>query len=472
MVNHTTQPSVSLTPFGAQSSQLPHTASTTPPSSTRHQILTGPLPLTAAVVPGSTRDLMQGLPPVVLAHATAAIRPAAAASDGATMPAAAAAPAQQQGRVQPPVPGQAVQAGRNQRSDAASAAAGLPAPARPTTASNVIAAAARANAAAASAIAQSGTLTNPSLGVGHNGRQMSQAPVKVVSKPSGRLPAMPAASLKAAQTGVSPGSIPGAPQTGPGTSGPFPAGRPGLEVGQGHAIAAAPASSASSYMTQQQRLNGLAMMNAMQLPHESDAQSVAHGPAQAVADRLRLNSQPSMTAQQQTAAALGASPRFGSMQGPKPYINHNFSLPSGPVPSRASSNPSFRAASATKAGLATNSSIVSSSSSALNTGWPASSAVDGAGENPTHPGGSSIPLLVGSPPPASGLPHTASGNSLGSQAAGTPTSPGYRPQGLPSSNTQQQTMGQVLPAASHLTSHMVCAWDFASSLYYARTART
>ena len=331
------------------------------------------------------------------------------------------------------------------RPEAANASAGLVLPTKSMTASSAIAAAARANAAAASAIAESGSsLGRTSSAFAHNDTRHSSAGAMhltpLANSPAGQLPTAPAA-LKAEAV---PGSMAG-----------IGSARAGLSGAEQHqALSASQAASQAMFMTQQQqRLNGMAMMTAM---HQScpsmtfaqgsteAAQAAAPPSTQAVSGPLRL-SNPSMPA---PAQQIADNPRYGSMQGSRPFLNPNFNLPSGPAPFRNSSNPN------SKAGLPANVSFAPSSSAANHNTSPEFAA----GSNPMRPG-SSMPLAPGSHFSGPGLsisvPNPSSSKPLGSQPSGNPLSPSYRPQGLyataPETSVTYQSLGQGTSQVSPLS---------------------
>ena len=322
------------------------------------------------------------------------------------------------------------------RPEAASATAGLVLPTKSMTASSAIAAAARANAAAASAIAESGSsLGRSSSGFAHDdGRHASAVgmhPTPPANSPAGQLPTAPAASKA--------GAVP-AGMTGTGSA---LAGSSGAEQHQD--LSASQAASQAMFMTQQQqRLNGTAMMTAM---HQScpgmtsaqscteAAQAAAPASSQAAPGSLRLSNS-SMPA---PAQQIADSPRYGSMQGSRPFLNPNFALPSSPAPFKNSSNPSSRA------GTPANPSYVPSSSAANPNTMPGFAA----SSNPMYPR-SSMPLAPGSHFSGPGLsisvPNPSSSKPLGPQPSGNPLSPSYRPQGLhataPEAGIAYQSLGQ------------------------------
>ena len=327
------------------------------------------------------------------------------------------------------------------RPEAANASAGLVLPTKSMTASSAIAAAARANAAAASAIAESGSsLGRTSSACAHNDTRHASAgamhPTPLANSPAGQLPTAPAA-LKAEAVPVSMAGI-----------GSARAGLSGAEQYQ-----ALSASQAMFMTQQQQRLNGMAMMTAM---HQScpsmtfaqgsteAAQAAALPSAQAVSGPLPL-SNPSMPA---LSRQIADNPRYGSMQGSRPFLNPNFNLPSGPAPFRNSSNPN------SKAGLPANASFAPSSSAANHNTSPGFAA----GSNPMRPG-SSMPLAPGSHFSGPGLtisvPNPSSSKPLGSQPSGNPLSPSYRPQGLyataPETSVAYQSLGQGTSQVSPLS---------------------
>lgn len=331
------------------------------------------------------------------------------------------------------------------RPEAANASAGLVLPTRSMTASSAIAAAARANAAAASAIAESGSsLGRLSSGFAHEDSRHASAgakhPTPPANSPAGQLPTAPAASKGGA-----------APVGDTGTCS-APAGSSGAE--QHQALSASQAASQAMYMTQQQQqLNGMAMMTAMHqsCPGTTSAQgdteaahAAAPSSAQAALGPLRL-SNPSMPA---PAQQIADNPRYGSMQGSRPFLNPNFNLPSGPAPLRNSSHPSSRAGIPAKASLAPSSLAAS----------PHTMPGVAASSNLIYPR-SSMPLAPGShfsgPNLSISVPNPSSGKPLGPQPSGNPLSPSYRPQGLhapaPQTSIAYQSLGQGASQVSPLS---------------------
>lgn len=446
-----TPAATTLTPVTAQS---PHTVNTAVPGSSSQQAMQGPLQGTTASnsAPGS-----QGYP-TVSAPGTSTVRSLATATaggGGGTKQLAGVSALNHPRATSLPSASQAVTTGRKHEAASAGAAApaspALASPSKPATASSVIAAAARANAAAASAIADSGALGNFSSGFAHGDRSKANEvtpgnmrPITPANSPSGPVPsaaaAAPAASPKASKTGVNPVSASGAVSTG--KSGPLGTGQP-------------PSLSASqaAFMTQQQRLNGMAMMTAMQqsLPGSNAAQAnvgaaqaAAQAPAQAVASALRQNGNSNLSTQGQYSNA-SANPRFGS----QPFLNPNFSLPSGSAPFRAPSNPSLRSAGPFNAGASVNPTFVPSSS-ALNPSRSSNGSLQPSG-NSVYPGGSNIPSPSGL---SISLPSPSSSKPSGSQSLGNPLSPSYKAQGLhgaaPETSTSHQNIGQSTSQASHV----------------------
>ncbi len=392
----------------------------------------------------------QGYPsPPVWANNSSSIRPALDAGNANSGSAAstkpqAAVPGFNHGRSSGlPSGGQTTAVGR--RPEAANASAGLVLPTKSMTASSAIAAAARANAAAASAIAESGSsLGRPSSGFAHEDNRHASAgamhPTPPANSPAGQMLTAPAASKG--------GAVP-AGMAGTGSA------RAGSSAAEQHqALSASQAASQAMFMSQQQqRLNGMAMMTAM---HQScpgttsaqgnteAAQAAAPASAQAASGPLRL-SNPSMPAPEQQIAD---NPRYGSMQGSRPFLNPNFNLPSGPAPFRNSSNPSSRA------GMPANASFAPSSSSVNPNAMPGFAA----GSNPMYPR-SSMPLAPGSHFSGPGLsisvPNPSSSKPLGPQPSGNPLSPSYRPQGLhataPETGIAYPSLGQGTSQVSPLS---------------------